>query len=294
MPTLFPDDVVTRVRNNAGANCCAPFCRAQVTFAAPDGSGTLVFLGEIAHVYGHGLGSARSKFTPLGFNVHCYENAIQLCRVCHRMVDRCPDLFPPQDLFVWKQQAEQSFSITSRVLGSYMVNTVDMTMEWAKASDFIGLFKAFVDFMHDVHWHVPKRMTYLGQPTCIRVRDDAVQCIRSGSTALNLTVPVGNQGLRGPRFMFQHPLFRSWVEEIARCCAIVKNCSEFTFSNDFSQMQMVDFEYDFLTDEDGQAYKQYTYPTAGLMYELNVQIDRFQNHLHALMQPASPYFPRPI
>ncbi len=71
MPTLFIDAVVTRVRNNAGLHCCAPFCSTQVTFASPDGSGKLVYLGEIAHIYGHGQGSARSKFTPEGFDVHC-------------------------------------------------------------------------------------------------------------------------------------------------------------------------------------------------------------------------------
>jgi hypothetical protein len=207
------------------------------------------------------------------------------------MIDRCPDLFPPQALFAWKQYADQSFSISSRVPRSHMVNTVDMSMEWAKASDFIGLFKPFVDFMHDVHWHLPKRRTYLNQSTSTPVRDEALQCIRSGSTALTMTVAVGNQGLRVPRFMFQHPSFRFWVEEIVRCCAIVKNCSEFTNLNDYSKM--VDFEYDLITDEDGQAYKQHTYPTAGLMHELKLQIQRFNNQLQALMQPASPFFARP-
>lgn len=292
MPTLFIDAVVTRVRNNAGHNCCATFCSTPVTFASSDGSGTLVYLGEIAHIYGHGQGSARSQLTPVGFDIHSYENAIQLCRICHRMVDRCPDLFPPEVLYAWKQHAELSNSILSRVQSSHMVNTVDMSMEWAKASDFIGLFNDFVSFMHDVHWNVPSRKINFNQSTSTPVREEALQCIRTGSTALTMTVAF-EQGLRGPRFMFQHPFFRFWVEEIVRCCTIVKNCSEFTNFNDYSRM--VDFEYDLMRDEDGEAYKQYTHPTAGLMHELNIQIERFKNHLQALMQPASPFFfPRPI
>lgn len=292
MPTMFPDAVVTRVRNNAGFNCCAAFCNTRVTFSSSDGSGALVYLGEIAHIYGHGQGSARSKFTPEGFDVHCYENAIQLCRICHRMVDRCPDLFPPQILIAWKQHAEQSLSISSRMQSSYMVNTVDMSIEWAKASDFISLFKNFVVFMDDVHWYVPRRKLYFGQSTSTRVRDEALQCIRAGSAALTMTTAFGQVGLRGPRFMFQHPPFRFWVEEIVRCCGIVKNCSEFTYLNDYSQM--VDFECDLVKGEDGLEYKQYTYPTAGLMHELKLQIERFNDHLQALMQPASPFFPRPF
>lgn len=289
MPTLFNDSVVARVRNNAGVNCCAPFCSARVTFASSDGSGTLVYLGELAHIFGHGQGSARSKFAPGGFDVHCYENAIQLCRICHRMVDRCPDLFPPQALFAWKHLAEQNSSISSLVPSSYMVNTVDMSMEWAKASDFIGLFKHFVGFMHDVNWNVPKRNIYFNQSSSMPVREEALQCIRVGSTALNMIVPLAHQGLRGPRFMFQHPSFRFWVEEVVRCCAIVKNCSEFTDFNNY--LHMVDFEYDLITDEEGQQYRHYTHPTAGLMQELKLQIERFDKHLQDLMKPASPFFP---
>ncbi|MFW3164855.1 hypothetical protein WBQ28_10070 [Pseudomonas syringae pv. syringae] len=292
MPTMFSDAVVTRLRNNAGFNCCAPFCCTPVTFASPDGSGQLVYLGEIAHIYGHGQGSARSRFTPEGFDVHCYENAIQLCRICHRMVDRCPDLFPPQALFAWKQHAEQSSSISSRVQSGLMVNTVDMSMEWAKAYDFLGLFNHFLGFMHDVHWSLPKRKNHFSESTITRVRDEALQCVRSGSAALTMIVALGDGGLRGPRFMFQHPSFRFWVAEIVRCCGIVKNCPEFSYLNNYSQM--VDFEYDVITDEDGQDYKLYTYLTAGLMHELKLQIERFNNHLQALMQPASPFFQRPF
>lgn len=266
MPTYFSNDVVEMIRNNAGPFCSAQFCRVQVTFGGPR------YLGEIAHIYGHGAGSARSELLPPAFDPHGYDNAILLCRTCHRMIDRCPELFPPDVIIGWKQRVEQEFSVGSRL--SAIPVAVNLRKEYSLALEFIQVFVAFSAFMQQICVRSDCRVAGYSS---VDVTEDAYENIRSGANALNHFHRDGT-----PYFLFQHQPFRNWMSEIIRSAEVVKRSPEFTWQVSFTRS--VDFHYVLLTDDEANPWLSFTNPTARAMHELNLLIARFQQHLLELHQ----------
>lgn len=271
MPTYFSPDVVRRVHANTGPYCSAPFCRRQVTF----GEGVLT--GELAHIYGHGQGSARSELMPEGYDPHCYGNAILLCRVCHKMIDRCPGLYPPELIFDWKRSAEFAFSLGGQVQQNFMPSSYDIRAEFPIAHQFVKLFDPLRSFMSDVFYYHG-----VGSQNGSRVNVDTevVQCIRGGSSAqyqMRNNVPV---------FFFQHTPFRNWMAEIIRASMIVKESPEFTYVTDFCNV--VDFLFTWKTLENEEAEPIFSDPTAKGLYELKTLVDRFERHLTDLQHYGMP------
>lgn len=262
--TVFSDAIKDQIREASGRKCSAPFCRDQLTFYHHG----VVVLGEIAHVYGHGAGSARSHFLPVGMDPHGYNNGISLCRVCHRMIDRCPELFPAEVIFEWKGQAEFENSVQSMALPTSTVSgAYQLRLELPIADDFMKLFNPFITFMDEIYFYGHGRNPY---ESLVQVRREVINSIREGAEAVNQR----RDGVY--RYFFQHPPFRNWMAEIVRACRLVRNMEEFGFN--FENQNVVNLHFK-RVPIDGVDELVFSYPTARAMRELHLLIGRFQRHL---------------
>lgn len=88
----------------AGARCCNPDCRADLT---KFGSQGVVHVGEMAHLIAHSSNGPRGDGT--GGN-DTYENLVLLCPTCHTTIDKAPDDFPEAVLRHWKAGREKEVS----------------------------------------------------------------------------------------------------------------------------------------------------------------------------------------
>ncbi|WP_147476527.1 HNH endonuclease [Pseudomonas coronafaciens] len=267
--TGFLDTIKEQIREASGRKCSAPFCRDPLTYY----NAGVVILGEIAHIYGHGLGSARSHLLPLGMDPHCYANGISLCRVCHRMIDRCPELFPAELIFLWKAEAENENSVQSRAFPPSMIPPAyDLRAEFPIVSEFLGLFAPFLIFMHDLYYsgNGKNRST-----SVLPVSTEVLNSIRAGAMAL------GQYRNKVPVFFFQHPPFRSWASEIVRGAQAVRTMPEFALLNDTPYW--VDFHYQIVVvDSDGTEDLSFSFSTGRAMRELYLQIRRFERYINDL------------
>lgn len=271
MPTYFSPDVVRRVHANTGPDCSAPFCRRQVTF----GEGVLT--GELAHIYGHGQGSARSELMPEGYDPHCYDNAILLCRVCHKMIDRCPGLYPPELIFAWKRDAELAFSVRGQMQQNFIPKSYDLRAEFPVAYEFLNLLNPLRELMQYMFFYHGVNSS---NGSRVNVGTEVVQCIRRAANAHN---QFKNNA---PVFFFHDVQLRSWMAEIIRTSMIVKESPEFTYVTDFCNV--VDFLFSWKSLENEEAEPIFSYPTAKGLYELKTLVDRFERHLTDLQHYGMP------
>jgi hypothetical protein len=68
-----------------GNRCTLPDCRKEIVHDA-NGKDPAVIIGELAHIRGENLGSAR--YDPSYKNPNCHENLIVACPTCHTKIDK--------------------------------------------------------------------------------------------------------------------------------------------------------------------------------------------------------------
>jgi len=102
----FPQKVKDRIRLETGPFCSKPSCRRYLSFySIPDAK--LASLAQVAHIYAASVGGPRTNPFLSEHELKSPDNALQLCSVCHALVDACPQLFPAETLQEWKRKAKE-------------------------------------------------------------------------------------------------------------------------------------------------------------------------------------------
>lgn len=93
---------IKKLWGRAGGRCSEPECGRDCVPFLNASSPTII--GEMAHVIPQNLGGPRGSGQE---GDDTYENLILLCPTHHTIVDKAPELYPPEKLLAWKKAHEE-------------------------------------------------------------------------------------------------------------------------------------------------------------------------------------------
>lgn len=140
--SIPPKDQI-HLRVKAGNRCS--ICQKQLVFDDP--ASTITLKGEMCHIVGEKVKSARGKLENLPLNErNCYANLILLCRNHHEEIDKKPSLYSIAKLHGIKSNHEQwvEEQFSKKVLNpdeliySSIINTLDEVLQLNNWNWFIA------------------------------------------------------------------------------------------------------------------------------------------------------------
>lgn len=102
----FSPKLIKNIRERSAFICNNPLCRQLTVKASFDNDTDSDILGEAAHIYPAAKNWARYDDTILSSFIKSQKNAIWLCRVCSKLIDRNPKKYTADVLFQWKSDLE--------------------------------------------------------------------------------------------------------------------------------------------------------------------------------------------
>lgn len=106
MPPDFSKKTIDTLAKRAAYLCSNPDCRVSTVGPNSEAAEATV-IGEAAHIYSARREEARYDVQMTDQARSEISNAIWLCRNCHRQIDRDPQKFPADLLFLWRERHEE-------------------------------------------------------------------------------------------------------------------------------------------------------------------------------------------
>ncbi len=261
----FADGLKRELRMAVGGYCSAPHCGNQTVGFDPS-KRQEIHNGEAAHMSGQR--GPRVDTLPQGVGLNSFENGIWLCRICHRLVDQIPDLYPRETLERWKAHAIQAHENGYRRMNSYQYGT-SIVDELNRARDFIDYLKPVAKAVHDSRWTADPywKKSSISEEVGYRVRG----WYRGTPTRYEW-------GNRHPHWTFS-PDFRNWQDELVRLAEALSYLPQLKILAEDRSVSWITFQY-----EDGSIG--YQDPSAAALICFVSELNRFEEFLNRYRGPS--------